>query len=123
MLRNLVFIVPVALAVFALVELTRSTTQERSGLSPWVWAAIIVLLPVIGPVVWLVLSRRAAPGPRTTGPARRPPRRTGPVAPDDDPDFLWRLEQEERRRRRDADPDGSTPPPSDEEPGPTADRP
>ncbi|NCT91646.1 PLDc_N domain-containing protein [Cellulomonas sp. APG4] len=101
MLRALVYIVPVALAVYALVDLARSREEERSGLSALAWVAIVVLLPVVGPIVWIVLSRRAAgaQGARPGGGGRPGPRRGGPVAPDDDPDFLWRLEQEQRRRR------------------------
>lgn len=101
MLKALLYIVPVALAVYALVDLARSREEERSGLPALAWVAIVVLLPVVGPIVWIVLSRRAA-GASGAFPAaggRPGPRRGGPVAPDDDPDFLWRLEQEQRRRR------------------------
>lgn len=126
MLRALIYVVPVALAVYALIDLVRSTPTERPGLSRWVWVAIVVLLPVVGPIVWLVLRRRAAgatgarpaPGPRRPG-TPGGPRRTGPLAPDDDPDFLWRLEQQQRRRRHTEGTSGApgTSGTSDEHPG------
>lgn len=110
MLRALVYIVPIGLAVFALFDLRRSEVGERAGLHQAAWAAVIVLLPVVGPIVWLLVSRQtrasAPPGPSTRvpgGTGGRPGSTTGrgrPAAPDDDPDFLWRLEQERRRRAR-----------------------
>lgn len=127
MLRALVYIVPVALALYALIDLSRSEAVERADIHRAAWVALIVLLPVIGPVTWILISRsRRAPASRPTpgsrpappngprpGPAGRvwPVRRPGPVAPDDDPDFLWRLEQQQRRRR--AGPGGrkKSPPP------------
>ena len=116
MVRALPYIIPVALAIFTLIEVARAQPWELGGLPRWAWVGI-VLLPVVGPVAWLVLSRMrraearaagtagypgtgsgAGAGSGTTGPL---PRRRGPVAPDDDPDFLWRLDQDARRRRRD----------------------
>ncbi|WP_199425013.1 PLD nuclease N-terminal domain-containing protein [Actinotalea solisilvae] len=110
MVRALPYVIPIALALFALIDLSRSSAVERAEIHPLAWAAIIVLLPVVGPVAWILVSRQRAAAARhggsagPSGPARpgpaRPPRRSGPVAPDDDPDFLWRLEQERRRRAR-----------------------
>lgn len=110
-MRLLVYVVPVALAIYALIDFSRSEPSERAGIRPLVWLAIIVLLPVIGPIVWIVISRtsgssgRRAPRP-SRGPSPRPwtARRPGPKAPDDDPEFLWRLEQERRRRRAAGEP-------------------
>lgn len=122
MLRLMVYVVPLALAIYALIDFSRSELRERAGIPTLGWLAIIVLLPVIGPITWIVVSRtqgaagggapRRPVGPMGTRPVRRP----GPKAPDDDPDFLWRLEQQ-RRRERNADggpagggrPDGGTP--------------
>jgi hypothetical protein len=136
-MRVLVYVVPVALAIYALIDLWRSRAEERAGLHPALWALIIIFVPVLGPVAWILTSvyvrsqQRAAGGPtRPAGPARpgrTPRRRQGPVAPDDDPDFLWRLERE-RRRREQRGSDGSTgdagpvvPEPEDPTSGPQAD--
>jgi hypothetical protein len=104
--RLLVYVVPVALAIYALIDLSRSEPSERAGIRPLGWLAIIVLLPIVGPVTWIVVSRtqgtaRGEAQRRPTGPTPRtwPVRRPGPKAPDDDPDFLWRLEQQRRRGR------------------------
>lgn len=107
MTRALVYVVPLALALYALIDLWRSEPAEHADLTRWGWVAVIVLLPVIGPVAWILISRarRGGPGalrtprapsgiPGRAGPTRRP----GPIAPDDDPDFLWKLDQQRRHR-------------------------
>jgi hypothetical protein len=108
-MRLLPYVVPIGLAIYALIDLARSQPPERGGLHPAAWVALILFLPVLGPIAWIVLSRYlrsesgGAParptGPSRPGPGRGVPRRRGPVAPDDDPDFLWRLERDSRRRR------------------------
>lgn len=120
--RALVYVIPIALAIFALFDLARSLPEERAGIRRWAWVVIVVFLPVLGPIVWIVVSRSSRrsspprPAPPGRGPARgplRPPtRRPGPVAPDDDPEFLWRLEQQRRRAAGE--------PPGDEQPHPPA---
>ncbi|MGF0115645.1 PLDc N-terminal domain-containing protein [Promicromonospora sp. Marseille-Q5078] len=107
----------VGLALYALLDLAGSEEEERGGLPRWLWAVIILLLPVFGAVAWIVVkqaSRRAPGGRGPSGRSGRPrpsgPRRpSGPVAPDDDPEFLWRLEQEKRRRERESGGNGDAP--------------
>jgi hypothetical protein len=116
--RMLVYVAPVALAIYALIDLYRSEANERAGLRPVLWALIILLIPVVGPIAWILVSTlergkmRPASQNQSTRPAR-PARPKGPVAPDDDPEFLWRLDQQRRRDRRhdgDATPNaGGTP--------------
>ncbi|MBX9246237.1 PLDc_N domain-containing protein [Actinotalea ferrariae] len=111
MVRALPYIVPIALALFGLIDLSRSNAVERAGIHPLAWVAIIVLLPVVGPIAWIAVSRQRAAAARQAAsgggrgtarpaPGRPQTRRTGPLAPDDDPDFLWKLEQERRRQAR-----------------------
>lgn len=102
-MRALVYVIPVALAIYALIDMSRSQPSERMGISPFAWVPVIVLLPVLGPLIWILLTRlsqESGAGPTGAPPGRVPPiRRTGPRAPDDDPDFLWRLDQQRRRKR------------------------
>jgi hypothetical protein len=86
MLKALVVVVPVVLAIYCLVQVVQSRPDEVRTLPRWGWAVGIVLLPLLGSVAWLVLGR-----PRGRRPQQPPPRRTRPLAPDDDPDFLRRL--------------------------------
>lgn len=108
MVRMLVYVIPVALTIYGLVDLARSQPVERAGLRPLLWI-LIMLVPVLGPLTWLFVSRSqrsAQARERRTGTDRRTgfgpvfDRRRGPVAPDDDPDFLWRLAQQQRRAQR-----------------------
>ncbi len=107
MLRVLLYVLPFAALLYGLLDLRRSEAFEREGLPLWGWVAVIVVLPVVGTIVWAVVStqhRREARGGHGTGPGAGPRgRRTGGprVAPDDDPDFLWRLKQERRRQDED----------------------
>ncbi|MGH3342266.1 MAG: PLD nuclease N-terminal domain-containing protein [Carbonactinosporaceae bacterium] len=88
MLRALFFLVPLVLAVFALVDCIQADEAEIRHLPRAVWMPLILLLWVIGPILWLVAGRARSGGPSHGGYRR-------PTAPDDDPDFLDRL----RRRR------------------------
>ena len=66
------------------------------------WLIVVIILPTIGSVAWLLLGRPEKAGLRpgdtsTYRPQRINPGRPGPVAPDDDPAFLARLDQESKR--------------------------
>ncbi len=102
-------LIAVGLAVYALVDLASSDDEDRGGIPKGLWVVLIVLLPFVGPVAWILVKRsqrsvprygasgRPAAGPSAAG--RR--RRAAPLAPDDDPEFLWRLEQQQRRQGKD----------------------
>lgn len=114
--RILLILVVVGLMAYTLTDVWGADEDERGGLPRWLWVILIVLLPLLGSIAWIVMrvSRRSAAGPsggsgprnggsRPTPPQRPGPRRpSGPVAPDDDPEFLWLLEQEKRKREREA---------------------
>jgi hypothetical protein len=58
---GLVLIAELALGVFALVDLVR---RPRTGVvfgNKWVWVAIIVLVNLVGPILYLAIGRK--PGP------------------------------------------------------------
>ncbi|MCT1689565.1 PLD nuclease N-terminal domain-containing protein [Brevibacterium sp. p3-SID960] len=63
-------------------------------LPKWGWLLVILLVPVFGLLLWFLFGRSSF-GQR---------RSVGPVAPDDDPDYLQKIaddvEQAERRKRR-----------------------
>ena len=84
-------VVALGLAVFCLVQVVQTRGQQVRVLPRWAWVLVIVLLPLLGPIGWLVLGQ-----PRRGRPPTQSQRRT--IAPDDDPDFLRRLN---RRLRQD----------------------
>lgn len=90
----------VAAAVFMIYSVVDCAFFDRTrvrGIAKGWWLAVIIFVPVIGGILWFVIGRGRV------GRAQQQQRRGGPVAPDDDPDFLRRLdrdaEQDERIRR------------------------
>lgn len=111
MLRVLPALIAVGLFVYCLVECLQSADYEVRTLPKPAWLFLIVL-PVIGPLLWLIAGRphRARHGrpPRSISrpayedappPPADEPRRTYPLGPDDDPEFLEQLRREQERRR------------------------
>jgi hypothetical protein len=97
--RFLIVLALLTLQVYALVDLVRARSDEVRVIPKSLWF-LIWLIPIAGPVAWLLLGRpQVGPSPGgggsggggiTGGP--RPP--TGPAAPDDDPEFLRRLDEQ-----------------------------
>jgi hypothetical protein len=75
--RFVLIVLTIGLSVYALVDCLQ--TPNPKALPKLVWIAIIVLVPVIGPVLWLLFGR-------TNG--RGWGRDDDVFAPDDDPSFL-----------------------------------
>jgi hypothetical protein len=91
--RTLPFLISLVLSVYALFSCIQTRDEDVPHLPKLVWIVLIVFVPYVGPITWLLLSRRAAvTSERPARPAGpKPPAR--PVAPDDDPDFLATLER------------------------------
>ncbi len=101
-MRLLIYVVPIVLALYALIDCALNEAPTTSKLPKAAWLLLILVIPVFGPLAWFLVSRfvdpssvRPQPRPRPAWPHSRPVR-----APDDDPEFLWRLEQQSRRARR-----------------------
>lgn len=111
MLRVLLFLLIVGLYVYVFIDLATARGDDVRALPRPVWLLVILVVPVLGAVAWLAFGR---PLPQRGGggglggllgrprPGGSPSPRPRPVAPDDDPDFLRKLD-EERRRTRDPD--------------------
>lgn len=99
MLRAIPAILSVAIAIFALADCIQTEDDKVRGLPKWAWIVLIVLIPWIGPITWLLVGKD-----RTGGTGRRAgrgaPQRGGPLAPDEDPEFLRKLDEDIRRERR-----------------------
>jgi len=81
------------LVVLALIDCLATDEHQVRGLPKVLWALVILLFPLVGPIGWYLAGR---PRPEHTGGAagrgRSRPRRR-PLAPDDDPEFLRRLSE------------------------------
>lgn len=92
-----IIFVAVALAVVALVDCALSPGAEVRTLPKVAWLAIVVVLPVVGPLLWFVFGRARATRARVS------PAAPHPNAPDDDSHFLSGLDAEARVRRLEAE--------------------
>ena len=73
--------------IYAFVDCVQTDRRLVRIMPKPVWL-LAVLVPVLGPIFWLVAGRTdARGGPAPRGPGRPP----GPRGPDDDPDFLRKL--------------------------------
>ena len=137
------FLAMLAIWLYCLLDAATADRDRVRGLPKGLWIAVVLLTFIFGAVAWLSLGRPRGPeraprlgsSRRTSWPARPdrfPPgdggsfRRPGPLAPDDDPEFLARLDREaaqnhekllgsweedlrrreEELRRKDEDPEG-----------------
>ncbi len=77
--------------VYGLVDVIRTDGRLTRGISKPAWIVVMIVLPVIGAILWLLIGR-----PRGSSPARQV--HNHPPAPDDDPDFLRKLELRRRKQ-------------------------
>ena len=110
-------LVELCLLVYCALNVITTPEAQVRNLPKLLWLALVLLIPIVGPVAWLVAGRpqgpaRSLPYKGNTGVAPEPyrPARATPAPPDDDEAFLRRLREraeEQRRaaRERPADPD------------------
>ncbi|MDR1635012.1 MAG: PLD nuclease N-terminal domain-containing protein [Bifidobacteriaceae bacterium] len=95
---------PLLLMVYAIADCAGDDDVERFSMPKVMWILLIILIPYFGPLAWLAASKIAKPRRRPAAPPgmlpRRSPRRNGPMAPDDNLDYLRRLAEEQARRER-----------------------
>lgn len=98
--RAIPILIIVGLAIYSFFDVlqTADTRLRRGNKTTWL---VVVLIPVLGAAAWFLAGR-----PQRSHGGYGPPRVISlrgsdkPVAPDDDPAFLRRLEEEAWRRRR-----------------------
>lgn len=118
-MRALMFIVPLALTIYAFIDCLNTSEEDTKHLPKIAWVFIILLFWIVGPVVWLVAGKNRHNRTGGAGPSSwQRGRRQQWVAPDDNPDFLKSLkddrkpEEEPGRRDGGTSPDDKTPPTS-----------
>jgi Phospholipase_D-nuclease N-terminal len=90
----LIFVVQIALAAIALISCLSAEEEEIRALPRIAWVLIILFFPLVGSIAWFLAGKPAKTG---GGSYAEPPR---PTAPDDDPDFLRKLNTDQSRRDR-----------------------
>lgn len=108
-MRVLLFLVAVAVVIWALIEAIQADSRAIRVLPKAIWVVIIIFVP-FGALAWFIFGRPKVaagapkpglaprPGPR---PGRPAPQQQAPrLAPDDDPEFLRRLSQQAEQQRK-----------------------
>ena len=99
MLRYVPIVIVFGLTIYSFFDVLATDRARFASLNKPTWL-LVVLLPLIGPLLWLLVGRRH----RQAGSDRviQIRRRDRPVAPDDDPAFLRQLDEQAWRARREA---------------------
>ncbi|CAL9477819.1 PLD nuclease N-terminal domain-containing protein [Streptomyces cellulosae] len=107
MLRVLMFLVPLALSVYAFIDCISTSDEDIRHMPKPLWAILVLLFPLVGSISWIIAGKKRQPagaGGSVWGGGRG-----RWVAPDDNPDFLKSLDEEKKRDKdRDADEDPRT---------------
>lgn len=86
----MIFVLQVVLAIFALISCLSADEGELRSLPRFGWVLVILLFPLVGSIAYYVAGR---PVDAATEPPAERPRRSRPLAPDDDPEFLRSLDK------------------------------
>jgi hypothetical protein len=80
--RVVLLVAVIGLGVYAFVQALQADATQIRTMPRWLWVAVILAFPVIGPVAWIFAGRE---GRAAITQEQRP------LGPDDDPDFLRKL--------------------------------
>ncbi len=120
-MRLVLPVLALALMIYSLLDCARTPEEDMPARMPkFLWIVLIAILPPVGPIAWIIVSRVKAAEERggyveptvwssREGTTFHRPERPRPMAPDDDPDFLRSLDSDLRRRRKSRRPDGPAP--------------
>ena len=91
----------VALCIYGIIDCARTPKESMPGRLPKPVWIVVALIPVVGALLWLLLSwpikHPNGFGTIEIGRGRpRKPEPEGPIAPDDDPEFLAKLDARNR---------------------------
>ncbi|WP_406726118.1 PLD nuclease N-terminal domain-containing protein [Streptomyces sp. GD-15H] len=97
MLRVLMFLVPLALSVYAFIDCISTQDEDIRHMPKPLWAILVLLFPLVGSLSWIIAGKKRHPrgADGQVGSAwNRGGGRQQWVAPDDNPDFLKSLNEE-----------------------------
>lgn len=109
MLRVLMFLVPLALSVYAFIDCISTKDEDIRHMPKPLWAILVLLFPLVGSISWILAGKKRHPA-GTPGAAGSPWSFGGSgrqqwVAPDDNPEFLKSLNEDKPAKDRDEDGD------------------
>jgi len=115
MVRLLPLLLILAFTLYALIDCLARDEEEIRTLPKVIWVLIIILFTPLGPIAWFLAGRARTAAKHEAGsapddvvggyslgsPGSSAGRSGRPLAPDDDPEFLRRLDEQQRKQRRD----------------------
>ncbi|MFD7701978.1 PLD nuclease N-terminal domain-containing protein [Streptomyces caelestis] len=106
MLRVLMFLVPLALSVYAFIDCISTKDDDIRHMPKPLWAILVLLFPLVGSISWLIAGKKRHPAGGVAGSAwGRGGGRGQWVAPDDNPEFLKSLDEDKDKDDRPGDGD------------------
>ncbi|MFF5481459.1 PLD nuclease N-terminal domain-containing protein [Streptomyces sp. NPDC012935] len=93
MLRVLMFLVPLALSVYAFIDCISTKDDEIRHMPKPLWAILVLVFPLVGSISWLIAGKKRSPAAEGWSGVRDQRRRQW-VAPDDNPEFLKSLDED-----------------------------
>ncbi|MCT4356367.1 PLDc N-terminal domain-containing protein [Streptomyces sp. Je 1-79] len=110
MLRALMFILPLALTIYACIDCVTTPEEETKHLPKLAWVVLILLFPIAAPIVWFFAGKDRRRGFTAGGRGANQW-----VAPDDNPEFLKSLREDEKPPRAADEPKDEEPSEQDEQ--------
>lgn len=103
-MRALMFILPLALMIYAFIDCLNTPEEDTKHLPKVAWVFIILLFWVVGSIGWLFAGkvRHSAAGGAGLSSWQPGGRRQQWVAPDDNPDFLKSLKDDKDAKKAEA---------------------
>ncbi|MEI8058232.1 MAG: PLD nuclease N-terminal domain-containing protein [Actinomycetes bacterium] len=115
-MRFLIYAVAFVVVLYSFIDLIQTPAPLIRALPKWLWFLVIIMIPVVGAVAFLIFGRARESVGAGVG-VMLPGRRRGTTAPDDDPAFLrridddaWQVRMRKRREGKNGSADGATPP-------------
>ncbi|MFI6014932.1 PLD nuclease N-terminal domain-containing protein [Streptomyces sp. NPDC051243] len=101
MLRVLMFLVPLALSVYAFIDCISTKEEDIRHMPKPLWAILVLVFPLVGSISWLIAGKKRSPAAEGWSGVRDQRRRQRWVAPDDNPEFLKSLDEDDDKKKRD----------------------
>jgi hypothetical protein len=100
LLPYLPLLIIAAVTIFTIVDIALIDNARVRHVPKIVWILGALLFSIVGAALWFLLGRERLVPRGAAGGSFGPRPRRGPVAPDDDPEFLGRLNRETAQEKR-----------------------
>lgn len=105
MLRVLMFLVPLALSVYAFIDCISTKEDDIRHMPKPLWAILVLVFPLVGSISWLIAGKKRSPAAEGWSGVRDQRQRQRWVAPDDNPEFLKSLNEDDDKNKDDKNKD------------------